>query len=586
MKQIKLTVLLTLLMSMVGAKALAYVALIDGIYYNFTETEAIVTYYSKSHNRLNLYSGDIVIPSKVTYNNIEYPVTTIGDYAFSNSASNITSVTIPSSIKTIGSYAFSDCSGLTTINIADGVTTIGEYAFKDCWELTSIVIPNSVVRFEKNAFDGCEKLHTVELPNTIAEISDGMFQGCRSLASISIPNSVTTIGEGAFYMSALKTITIPDNVKTIKSIAFAQSGLTSVTLSNGIEEIGPRAFDCYQLSDIYIPNASYIGTNAFSSVSHVRFGAGVSNIKPDAFDKSKLTTIVVDDDNPIYDSRDNSNAVIETETNKLVLGCSTTIIPYSVTAIGQLAFSHIPYMFMITIPDGVTSIEYGAFEYCISLRSIEIPNNVTQIGEYAFAYCTSLTTITIPNSVTNIGQYAFDRTPWLTNHEDGLVYAGKVAYTYKGTMPEVLSLNLDEGTLGIADWAFSNFENLTAISLPNTLEKIGEYAFYGCTNLMTIIALNPEPADILETTFDADTKQKGTLYVPTGAVKKYKAADIWKEFVNIMEYDPSSIDVQSQDERDTISAIYDLNGKRLEQLQSGLNIVRMNNGTTKTIVIK
>ncbi|MBQ7511144.1 MAG: hypothetical protein IJU11_00190 [Prevotella sp.] len=101
-----------------------------------------------------------------------------------------------------------------------------------------------------------------------------------------------------------------------------------------------------------------------------------------------------------------------------------------------------------------------------------------------------------------------------------------------------------------------------------------------------IIALNPEPADILETTFDADTKQKGTLYVPTGTVKKYKAADIWKEFVNIMEYDPSSIDVQSQDERDTISAIYDLNGKRLEQLQSGLNIVRMNNGTTKTIVIK
>ena len=104
----------------------------------------------------------------------------------------------------------------------------------------------------------------------------------------------------------------------------------------------------------------------------------------------------------------------------------------------------------------VTSIGDDAFYNCTSLTSISIPNSVTSIGEYAFRNCSSLTSITIPNSVTSIGNNAFSGTAWYNNQPDGLVYAGKVAYNYKGTMPAGTEIVIKDGTLGIADDAFYN----------------------------------------------------------------------------------------------------------------------------------
>ena len=129
---------------------------------------------------------------------------------------------------------------------------------------------------------------------------------------------------------------------------------------------------------------------------------------------------------------------------------------YSVTSIGLNAFYGCTGLTSITIPNSVTSIEDWAFEECTRLTSIEIPNSVTSIGKSAFFGCTGLISITIPSSVTSIGNNAFFGTAWYNNQPDGVVYAGKVLYEYKGTIPENTSITITDGTLGIADCAFYN----------------------------------------------------------------------------------------------------------------------------------
>ena len=159
---------------------------------------------------------------------------------------------------------------------------------------------------------------------------------------------------------------------------------------------------------------------------------------------------------------------------------------YSVTSIGHYAFFRCTGLKSITIPNSVTSIGNSAFYNCTGLTSIEIPNSVTSIGDNAFEDCTSLTNVVIGNSVTSIGDYAFNATAWYYNQSDGVVYAGKVLYKYKGTMPSNTSITIKDGTLGIVDRAFEYCSGLTSIEIPNSVTSIGDHAFAYCYGLTSI----------------------------------------------------------------------------------------------------
>lgn len=414
------------------------------LYYNIVNGEAQVT--PRSNALISYYSslvGNLIIPDTVTYNGSAYPVTSIGDNAFGSlsygGCTSLTSVVIPNSVTSIGVWAFGGCTSLTNITIPNSVTSIGEYAFEWCTSLTNITISNSVTSIGNSAFMYCSSLTSISIPNSVTSIGNDAFSGCTSLSNITIPNSVTTIGLNAFSgCASLTSITIPNSVISIGYGVFSGcTSMTSVTLSNSITSIeGATFFGCTSLTNITIPNSvTTIGLNAFSgctsltsitipdsvttignsafsgctSLASVIISNSVTSIGGDSFSgDTNILSIIVLSGNPVYDSRNSCNAIIETASNTLIFGCKATTIPNSVTTIGSGAFSGCTSLTSITIPNSVTSIGGYAFYECSSLTSVTIPNSVISIGWSAFQSCDSLSSVTIPNSVTSIGYNAFN----------------------------------------------------------------------------------------------------------------------------------------------------------------------------------
>ncbi len=176
-------------------------------------------------------------------------------------------------------------------------------------------------------------------------------------------------------------------------------------------------------------------------------------------------------------------------------GLTSVTIPNSVTSIDTYAFVGCYGLTSVIIPNSVTSIGAWAFEYCKGLTSVTIGNSVTKIGSSAFYNCSGLTSVTIPNSVTSIGYDAFSGTAWYNNQPDGLVYAGRVAYKYKGTMPSGTCIVLKEGTIGITESAFSGYSGLTSVTIPSSVKYIGSKAF-SSSNELTEVVWNAKSCNI------------------------------------------------------------------------------------------
>ena len=483
-------------------------------------------------------------------------VTSIGDYAF-DYCYNLTSIEIPNSVTSIGDYAFDNCPGLTSIEIPNSVTTIGDNAFKNRSLLSIKCHAESVPETSTTAFDNCPSEMNIQVPEgsvdlyksaepwknynvtkmypyqngdnvvidyegyslkftiinvepaecevicstkptietaitipssveisgvecSVTSIGSDAFQSCRNLTSIEIPNSVTSIGDYAFYnCSGLTSIEIPNSVTSIGDQAFYNcSGLTSIEIPNSVTSIGDQAFyNCSGLTSIEIPNSvTSIGDYAF------RYCDG-------------LTSISVESGNPMYDSRNNCNAIIETSTNTLIFGYQNTIIPNSVTSIGDYAFYNCDGLTSIEIPNSVTTIGIQAFYSCSGLTSIEIPNSVTTIGNWAFAY-SSLTSVEISNSVTTIGDLAFDCYSLLSikcHSED----VPKTSTTAFDNCPSEMNIQVPEGSVDLYKSAepWKNYNVTKMYPYQNGDNVVIDYEGYSLK--FTIINVEPAECEVI-----------------------------------------------------------------------------------------
>lgn len=304
------------------------------------------------------------------------------------------------------------------------VTSIDDFAFSNCRGLTSITIPSDVTSIRYGAFSGCTGITRI---NWNAESVSGF---CESESPFS--------GVGA-YGSGID-IVFSDNVKCIPAHLFSYDNIKSVTIGKNVTSIGEYAFNkCTGLTSITLPDSlTSIGNDAFSGCT------GLTQINWNAENISSGRSIF-------------SNAGTAKDGITVVFG------------------------------DNVKSIPESAFEDCTGLTSITLPDSLTSIGEYAFSGCTELTSIIIPDSVTNIGRCAFDGTAWYSAQPFGDVYAGKVYYKYKGTMLENTTIEIKEGSKGIAGNAFYGCDGLFDISIPQSVTNIGEYAFSNCASLTELM---------------------------------------------------------------------------------------------------
>ena len=230
--------------------------------------------------------------------------------------------------------------------------------------------------------------------------------------------AVTKIGNAAFlYYFYLTSLTLPNSLVTIENSAFAYcSGFTGdLIIPNSVVTIEESAFfTCYSFDGDFVLGNSLttIGDGAFNSCDGLHgvlnIPSSVASIGKLAFRYCNFSGMTVDPANPVFDSRDNCNAIIVTETNELIIGCVNTVIPNTVTAIGEDAFCGLA-LTSIDIPNSVTTIGAGAYAFCFSATGdLTIPNSVEFIGAGAFTQCTGLDgTLTIGESVKFIGDYAF-----------------------------------------------------------------------------------------------------------------------------------------------------------------------------------
>lgn len=527
-----------------------------GICYNIEGDHAVVTVSGYP------YSGDVVIPASVSRDGLVYLVTAIGSAAF-RGCSALTSITIPATVTAIGDHAFAGCTALDSVEISDlkawcsiefysqssNPCSYAHRLFLNGVEIVDLVIPDSVSTITAFAFSGCSSISSVSIADSVMTIDVGVFSNCSSLAAINVAtgnpnydsrdscNAIIMTATGSLVAGCRNTV-IPSGVRSIASWAFCGcTGLSSIFIPNSVTEIGYESFyGCSSLIGVNIPNSvRTIGYQAFYgcvSLKSIHIPGSVRGIATSVFEYCpSLLNMSVAPDNPHYDSRDDCDAIIETDENTLIAGCRNTTIPSSVTVIGDYAFSGCSTLASIDIPAGVREVGDFAFRDCSSLRRVNIPEGVISIGASAFFDCQALNGVEIPATVESIGGYAFEHCPALysmsvatgnTNYDSRDSCNAIIETATNVLMAGCMNTVIPNTVVAIGDNAFSGSFMLTRVNIPTSVTAVGDYAFAGCTSLSDINI--PNSVTVIGESAFSDCSALTSLDIPNSVVHIGRAA--------------------------------------------------------------
>ena len=456
------------------------------------------------------FSGDmrlLHIPSTVVHQEKTYKVKRVGSNAFYG-LQGIEAIVVDDGIEIIGNYAFESCINLKSVYIPASVRVIGEGIFGSCYNLKEIVVDSLNENFESpegsNAIIADDELvaacPNARIPSSVTIIDDYAFYHCNTMEQIVIPEGVEKIGFGAFQgCSSLKRITLPESLK----------------------RIGPDAFHgCTSLDSVFIPKnvSEILGANIFAGCY-------------------RLTSIVVDKDNTVFDSRNDCNGIVRKEDSTLIASCATTTIGEDIKALDNDCFKDV-ILHTIRIPKSIEKLSgapfFGCFEIdslfvdpdnafyvspqganailtrdgktlVVGCRSTEIPADVETIDDYAFvgrytkpmlklpeglkkvgtsafSGCNMMIELIIPSSVEDISSSAFSDC-YNLNVVQVLSPIEKINYGTFSNCSSLSVLSLPEGLKQIDNLAFKNCVSLKNVHLPSTIELVKDDAFNGCTSL-------------------------------------------------------------------------------------------------------
>lgn len=422
-------------------------------------------------NTLIGYTGtatDVSIPSTVKV---------IGEGAFQNNTT-ITRVTIPKEVEEIEPYAFWGCDHLEQVSLGSGLYEVGDYAFANCPELRTVSFPDNITRIGIMAFADCASLRNIKIPYTVRSVHDTAFDGCYRLE---IDYEAGTEGERFALYFAEKRKEMPEYEdideyeEVVTSPTPAPQGedlLMSDSQENGSEDT---------IGNITgIVNQPFLESfgNELGSTTVVGNMAVVfmDNTQPD----------VADGDLSGFQSGGQESqpgpSMREYTTEKSKGTIKYTLIDGKVLA--DRAYYGYQNLGSLNLPEGLKEIGEFAFARS-SLQQVVIPEGVSSIGYGAFYHCEHLTQVQLPNTITHIAPKAFDNTGWVKQfYEQGagdfLVAGDGILIAYKGNSAQV---QVPEGIRQIGPEVFLGHTEITSMSLPESLEIIGEGAFEDCVNL-------------------------------------------------------------------------------------------------------